>query len=206
MSNTRRDQLRSLLNGAFRAGLSPLVLAYRAERRLVNPMTSRRLIASYGGFLGLFPGFSGDFVRRAFYREVLSACHPSVTISQGTVFSSDDVEIGAGTYIGANCNIGRSRIGPGVLIGDYVMIIPGRHTHRFTEAGELDESQEGQDIPIHIGERCWLGAHAVIMADVGPRSTIGAGSVVVKPIPADSVAVGNPARVVRRRQPGGAAE
>ena len=73
MSNTRRDQLRSLLNGAFRATLAPMVLAYRAEHRLVNPMTQRRLIASYGGFLGLFPGFSGDFVNAHGYANFFTA-------------------------------------------------------------------------------------------------------------------------------------
>ena len=203
MSKERRDQLRALLNGAFDVGMAPLVLAYRAERELLNPVTSRRLINSYGTFLGFFPGFSGDFLRRSFYKKVLASCDPSVTISFGTTFSSDDIHIGAGTYLGSRCNLGRCRIGSGVLIGDFAMVIPGRHTHRFKENGELDLEQEHQEEPITIGDNCWIGAHSVVMADIGPRSTIGAGSVVVKPIPADSVAVGNPARVVRRRQPGG---
>lgn len=199
MSDSRRDRARHLLNQAFSLGLSPLVLAYQTERRLLNPMTTRRLIGSYGGLLALVPGFTGDFMRRAFYRQVLRQVHESATISAGTTFSSEDVEIGAGVYIGAHCNLGRCRIGQGALLADRVLVIPGKHTHHFKPSGELDLDQVGDDIPISIGEHAWIGAQSVLLADVGARSTIGAGSVVVKPIPADVVAVGNPARVVKRR-------
>jgi maltose O-acetyltransferase len=44
----------------------------------------------------------------------------------------------------------------------------------------------------------WLGAGCIVMADVGENSIVGAGSVVTKPIPPNSVAVGNPARVLRK--------
>lgn len=62
---------------------------------------------------------------------------------------------------------------------------------------------------IKIGDDCFVGARSLILPGVvvGPRTIIGAGSVVAKDIPADSVAVGNPCRVVgslddfvRRRQ------
>ena len=199
MSSAPRDRARSLLNRAFSLGVAPLAAAYRVERRLMDPVTGRRLIGSYGGFFGLFPGFSGDFLRRAFYQRILTRMDPSATISHGTLFSSEDIEIGAGVYIGGGCSIGRSRIGEDTLLGDYVMIIPGRHSHRFDESGALADAP-GDDVPIRIGAHSWIGAHSVVMADVGDRTTIGAGSVVVQPIPDDVVAVGNPARVVRRRQ------
>jgi acetyltransferase-like isoleucine patch superfamily enzyme len=51
---------------------------------------------------------------------------------------------------------------------------------------------------VTIGADCWLGAGTLVMASVGERSTIGAGSVVVHVIPAGSIAVGAPARVVAR--------
>jgi maltose O-acetyltransferase len=49
-----------------------------------------------------------------------------------------------------------------------------------------------------VGEYCWIGESAIIMGNVGSGTTIGAGAVVVKDIPAGVVAVGNPARVVVR--------
>jgi maltose O-acetyltransferase len=50
-----------------------------------------------------------------------------------------------------------------------------------------------------IGDDCWIGGGAIICPGVtiGPRSIIGAGAVVTRDIPADSVAVGNPAKVIR---------
>ena len=53
--------------------------------------------------------------------------------------------------------------------------------------------------PITVGNNVWIGAGTTVLAGVtiGDNVTIGAGSVVVKDIPSNSVAVGNPARVVR---------
>ena len=53
---------------------------------------------------------------------------------------------------------------------------------------------------ITIGDDCWIGGGTVICPGVtiGNRCIIGAGSVVVKDIPDDSVAAGNPARIIRR--------
>ena len=55
------------------------------------------------------------------------------------------------------------------------------------------------NLPVHIGNNCWIGAGAVILPGVtiGDNSVIGAGSVVTKDIPANVVAVGNPCRVLR---------
>ena len=53
--------------------------------------------------------------------------------------------------------------------------------------------------PITIGEDCWIGGGAIICPGVtiGNRCIIGAGSVVTKDIPNDSIAVGNPAKVIK---------
>lgn len=64
--------------------------------------------------------------------------------------------------------------------------------------------------PITIGARCWLGGGVIVCPGVtiGPDTTIGAGSVVVKDVPAGVLAVGNPCRVVRSLEsesPGGLA-
>jgi maltose O-acetyltransferase len=55
-----------------------------------------------------------------------------------------------------------------------------------------------------IGEHCWIGGHVTICPGVtiGDRSVIGAGAVVTKDIPPDTLAVGNPARVVKRLNQG----
>jgi maltose O-acetyltransferase len=54
--------------------------------------------------------------------------------------------------------------------------------------------------PVHIGNDCWLGANVVVCPGVtiGNNCVIGAGSVVVRDIPPDSFAAGNPCKVIRR--------
>jgi maltose O-acetyltransferase len=53
--------------------------------------------------------------------------------------------------------------------------------------------------PVTIGDDCWIGGGTIICPGVtiGNRCVIGAGSVVTKDIPDDSLAVGNPAKVIR---------
>jgi len=64
---------------------------------------------------------------------------------------------------------------------------------------ELREKAYQFNMPVYIGENCWIGAGALIMPGVtiGDNSVIGAGSVVTKDIPANVVAYGNPCRVAR---------
>ena len=54
-------------------------------------------------------------------------------------------------------------------------------------------------LPIRIGNNVWIGAHSMVLPGVtiGDNAVIGAGSIVTRDIPANTVAVGNPCRVVR---------
>ena len=68
----------------------------------------------------------------------------------------------------------------------------------------VDENGEAYDIefgkPITIGNDCWIASNVVICAGVtiGDNCTIGAGSVVTRDIPPNSLAAGNPCRVIRK--------
>lgn len=88
-----------------------------------------------------------------------------------------------------------------IYIGDSVMIAPNvviaTGTHPICP--ELREQVYQYNLPVHIGNRVWIGAGAIILPGVtiGDDSVIGAGSVVTKDIPSGVVAVGNPCRVLR---------
>lgn len=64
---------------------------------------------------------------------------------------------------------------------------------------ELREKAYQYNSPVHIGRNVWIGAGALIMPGItiGDNSVIGAGSVVTKDIPANVIAVGNPAKALR---------
>jgi len=64
---------------------------------------------------------------------------------------------------------------------------------------ELREQGYQYNASVTIGKNCWIGAGAVIVPGItiGDNVVIGAGSIVTKDIPSNSVAVGNPARVIR---------
>ncbi len=106
------------------------------------------------------------------------------------------ITVGDGTYINMNCNFiddGQIEIGSRVMFGAAVTIATVGHPVKPDMRGYMYTD------PVKIGDNCWIGANVVICPGVtiGENSVIGAGSVVVKDIPANSVAVGNPCRVVR---------
>ncbi len=157
-----------------------------------------RLFAAAAQRYAGLPGFWGEYLRRAFYRRTLRSCSKNCCISYGTFFSDSDATVEDGVYIGAYCIIGRARIGARTQIGSNVHVINGRHMHLRDEDGNILGSESGEREVITIGANCWIGSSAVIMADVGEGTTIGAGAVVTKPIPAGVVAVGVPARVIKQ--------
>jgi acetyltransferase-like isoleucine patch superfamily enzyme len=136
----------------------------------------------------------GNFLRSAFYKYSLRDCSLDTTIAFGTFFSDCDASVGPTVSIGSFCVIGRARIGARSQISSHVEIPSGRHEHERDAERRLVGSVYSEVV---IGADCWIGASAIVMANVGHGTTIGAGSVVVKEIPAGVVAVGNPARVIR---------
>ena len=88
-----------------------------------------------------------------------------------------------------------------IYVGDNVMFGPNviLSTAGHPILPELREKGMQYNLPVHIGNNCWLGAGVIVMPGVtiGDNSVIGAGSVVTKDIPANVVAVGTPCRVMR---------
>jgi maltose O-acetyltransferase len=91
--------------------------------------------------------------------------------------------------------------GAKVSIGKKTLIAPGVHIYTARHPVNIEDRRKWEDCrPVTIGEECWIGGHATICPGVtiGDRAVIGAGAVVTKDIPEDALAVGNPARVIRK--------
>ncbi len=86
-------------------------------------------------------------------------------------------------------------IGDDVQIGPNVQLLTPTHP---TEPGPRRDKWEAAR-PIVVGDNVWLGGGAIVLPGVtiGENTVVGAGAVVTRDLPADVVAVGNPARVVR---------
>jgi len=155
--------------------------------------------ASFSQLLSLVPGKTGNYLRASFYFFCMQHCEKYCVISFLSIFSQQATELESGVYIGPGCNIGLSSIKQNTLLGSGVHIMSGKQQHYIADLNTPIKDQGGCFEKIIIGENCWIGNGALIMADIGDHCIIGAGSVVVDKIPAFSIAVGNPAKVIQTR-------
>lgn len=113
-----------------------------------------------------------------------------------------DVIIGDNTIIGlGNVIIGPATIGNNVMLAQNI-VVSGLN-HGYEDIHLPPRLQKETCAPIIISDDVWIGSNSVITAGVtiGKHAVIGAGSVVTKDVPDFSVAVGNPAKVIKKYNP-----
>jgi len=192
--------MREVLKRTARSVATFFVLPVLVIHWLKVPLLGRdRALEGSSELLSLIPGLIGQYLRRAFLSWTIEYCHPSALISFGTVFSKAGARIEANAYIGGHCYIGLVHVGRDVLIASGVHITSGARMHGTDDLTKPIKDQPGENVMVTIGDGVWIGSLAVVMADVGRDSIIGAGAVVTKAIPEKVVAVGVPAKAVRER-------
>ena len=113
------------------------------------------------------------------------------------------ITIGKGVYIGTGTTLFGHKgleIGDDCLLAQNITLTP--YSHIFDDPNSIIYSQGGHCEKVTIGKDVYIGMRAAVMysGNIGDGSVIGAGSVVVKPIPPYSVAVGCPAKVIKERK------
>ncbi|MGW0562733.1 sugar O-acetyltransferase [Streptomyces sp. NPDC003016] len=147
---------------------------------------------------------------QAAYAEDVDAAQPVLTELLGGLGAGAHIRpplfVDYGTYITVGedtfinycltaLDVAPITIGRDCQIGPNVQLLTP--THPVDPEPRRDKLEAAE--PIVVGDNVWLGGGAIVLAGVtvGDNSVIGAGAVVTKDVPANVVAVGNPARVVR---------
>ena len=119
-------------------------------------------------------------------------------LSSSRIIFEDNVEIGNHSTIASK---GLVHMGKYVLTGPHVFIADNDHQYRDINTPVCQQGESWVDgEELHIGDGTWIGTNAVIVGNlsIGKNCVIGANSVVTKDIPDYSVAVGSPAKVVKK--------
>ncbi len=141
-----------------------------------NPQERRRLLTELLGAVG-----EGTEIR------------PPLRVDYGS-----HIRIGARSFVNFGLvalDVAAITIGDDVQIGSYVQLLTPTHPVDPEPRRAKWEAAK----PIVIGDNVWLGSGAIVLAGmtIGANTVVGAGSVVTRDLPANVVAVGNPARVIR---------
>ncbi|MDR2814834.1 MAG: sugar O-acetyltransferase [Prevotellaceae bacterium] len=167
---------------------------------------ARKLLAQYNKL-----PYSDKNERYSLLKELFGSIGSNVSV--GNPFICDygkNIYVGSNVSINMNCTFvdcNKITIGSNVLIASNVQIYTAAHpvelSERLTPGWKPDSSEyfcRTFALPVTIADGCWIGGGVIIIPGVtiGENSVVGAGSVVTKSIPANSLAVGNPCRVIRK--------
>ena len=172
----------------FDVGASELLLIVIVAIVVIGPKDMPLALRTAGRWIGKIRRISGHF-RTGVEAMIRAPFHCDYGYN---------ISIGKGSYVNFNCvflDLGPIRLGQRCLIGPGVQLLTAVHPMNAAERATGKEKGAG----IEIGDDCWLGGGVIVCPGVkiGCRCVIGAGSVVTHDIPDDSVAAGNPARVIR---------
>lgn len=128
----------------------------------------------------------------------------NVYIGRNTIVycKNGDIFIQSRANISANCQIfsaNRLTVGEGTVMGAYTYLLSGGEYDYTSSVPFAEQSGKPSRGDLLIGPNCWIGSHVTVVdgASIGSHCVIGAGAVVIRPIGADSLALGVPARVVK---------
>lgn len=129
--------------------------------------------------------------------EVKIARYCTFRAGPGDILIDEQVNFGAFNFI---AGYGGIEIGKYSAMGHHVVIMT--YNHIFEDPSTPIRFQDVELKKVRIGEGVWLGTHVVVLPDVtiGDNSVVGAGAVVTKDIPSYSIAVGVPAKVIKKRE------
>lgn len=193
-----KTELEKCMDGEWYDCHDPVFIEFKAK--------TRRLLKQYNTL-----PYDQKSNRYNLLKEMLGSMGKNVSI--GNPFICDygqNIHIGTNVSVNMNCTFvdcNKITIGNNVLIASNVQIYTATHPVELADRLNPDWHEGSNEyfcrtfaLPVTIEDGCWIGGGVIIVPGVtiGRGSVIGAGSVVTKDIPANSLAVGNPCRVIRQ--------
>ncbi len=171
---------------------------------------NKKALIKFGAFswaenlLNIILGLMPQFIRNIAFKVMFKKIGKNTYIDYETYFRySNRIQIGSNTVINRGCKFFASyykkdviiSIGNNVAIAPYCVFYSAGHDYSKIDLPDIAKS-------IIIDDNVWVGGSTIILPGVkiAEGAIIGAGSVVTKDIPAYSIAVGNPARVIKKRE------
>lgn len=203
MTDPRRSSAKSLFDALADVLVAPRTLTFALRCRLVG---HERAYLELSERAARWPGIRGERMRVALHRRIGTQIGEHAVLRYGCVLERPPVSIGRMTMLGHYTHVQHASIGADCLVSDHVLVMDGRRQHHFDRLDVPVNAQGGIVRQVRVGDDCYIGGGATILADVGDHCVIGAGAVVLEPVADYAIVAGNPARVIGdRRRPRAAA-
>ncbi len=184
--------LRSLM---YRAVLGAIGSSCLIEED-VRLQVPKRIFLGDRTFIGQYSYLDGGCSALRMGNDVHLARFCTLRAGERGIIVHDGAGINTRSYLDGN---GGLEIGPNALLSPGVQVISANHV--FDDPDKPIKFQGGKYGKVSIGEDCWLGTNVIVLpgVNIGRGTVVGAGAVVTADIPACSIALGVPARVVGQR-------
>ncbi|MDR1416090.1 MAG: sugar O-acetyltransferase [Prevotellaceae bacterium] len=193
-----KTELEKCMNGEWYDCHAQVFVAFKAK--------TRELLSQYNAL-----PYTDKAARYSLLKEMFGSVGTNVSV--GNPFICDyghNIHIGDNVSVNMNCTFidcNKITIGNRVLIASNVQIYTAAHPVNLSERLTPEWTVDSEEyfcrtfaLPVTIEDDCWIGGGVIIVPGVtiGRGAVVGAGSVVTKDIPKNSLAVGNPCRVIRK--------
>jgi acetyltransferase-like isoleucine patch superfamily enzyme len=147
--------------------------------------------------LAMIPSNIGVIFRRVWYLHTLDKCGENLHVEWMAWIRSNKTTVGDHVQLGIGAIVGMAHLGDYVGIAPGCIVLSGLRMHDVTNPDLPYTVSPGVDEFVEIGDYAWCLTRSVVGAHVGAGSIVGAGTVIMKPVPDHVLVVGAKAQIIK---------